>query len=55
MGVISYQPIFEESDIFKRSAPRVAMVVIVATSQKSHKVRVERSGVTPCGQPDLLA
>ena len=27
----------------------------VATSQKSHSVRVERSGVTPCGQPDLLA
>ena len=33
--------------------PGVAMVAMVATSQK---VRVaERSGVTPCGQPDLLA
>ena len=40
---ITTQP-FRAESCFQRSAPGVAMVAVVATSQKSHKVRVERSG-----------
>ena len=42
---ITTQP-FRAESCFQRSAPGVAMVAMVATSQMSHKVRVERSGAT---------